>query len=71
MLYTPVPYEDIFLAPGLDGSVAGDQFYWQEVAGRLCQLRRGPDGRIRLERLLSTDPKDYLDARFAPGHFLS
>lgn len=28
---------------------------------------RQPDGRLRVDRMISTDPAAYLDERFAPG----
>ena len=62
MLYTTMPWEAIFpnrsdpdptaLAVILDGPPV--------------LIHRGRDGRARIERLLSTDPADYLDERFLP-----
>ncbi|CAB1128889.1 conserved protein of unknown function [Candidatus Hydrogenisulfobacillus filiaventi] len=40
------------------------------VDGRLCLVRRDPAGGWRLERLLSTDPADYLDGRWTPNRLL-
>jgi hypothetical protein len=66
MLYTPLAVEDIFR----DGDPP-DRFDWQTVGGRLCLVRIGADGRRRLERLVSTDPQDYLDAAWQPGQRLT
>ncbi|MBT9258545.1 MAG: YlzJ-like family protein [Clostridiales bacterium] len=43
-----------------------------EVAGRkvLCAPGEEP-GTFRIERLLSTDPMDFLDPRFQPGTWIS
>lgn len=35
--------------------------------GRQALCRREPDGRLRLERLLSTDPADFLRPEWVPG----
>jgi hypothetical protein len=61
VLYTPLAWEDIFPA---DLNAGPLQEVW--VDGRLCLARTGPDGVRRLERLLSTDPQDFLDPRFQP-----
>ncbi|MCI8622717.1 MAG: hypothetical protein HFG26_03545 [Provencibacterium sp.] len=37
--------------------------------GLLLEGRRTPEG-FRVDRLLSTDPAAYLDARYAPGSLL-
>jgi hypothetical protein len=37
------------------------------VEGRLMQVLPGQNGTGTLQRLLSTDPQDYLDPRWQPG----
>lgn len=37
------------------------------VDGRLMQVMPGQGGRGTVQRLLSTDPQDYLDPRWQPG----
>jgi hypothetical protein len=66
MLYTPLPPEDIW------GPLMGDvdSVHWDRHADRLCLARLGPRGERRLERLFSTNPRDYLDPRFQPGTLL-
>lgn len=65
VLYTPVAFEDIF-------AISPDPLSLSErwVRGRLCLVRLGPDGMARLERLVSTDPNDYLDPDFQPNTVL-
>ncbi|PSR23791.1 MAG: hypothetical protein C7B45_01910 [Sulfobacillus acidophilus] len=62
MLYTPVAVEDIF-ATIPDAQALSERW----VHGRLCLVRLGKDGMPRLERLISTDPDDYLDPAFQPN----
>ncbi len=62
ILYTPVPPETIF--PAADAPVAQR---WVTVEGRLCLVEPDPLGLPRIVRLGSTDPMDFLDARFQPG----
>lgn len=41
------------------------------VEGRLLQVLPGQNGRGTVQRLLSTDPQDYLDPRWQPGAAVS
>lgn len=66
MLYTIYPYESVF-----PQDFDEHPFVEMQVQGRLCLGRRGSDGITRLERLMSTDPADYLDPRFTPRTVLS
>jgi hypothetical protein len=61
ILYTPLALEDIFPPSPNEPAVIA-----VTLAGRLCLARQEADGRWVIERLLSTDPADYLDARFQP-----
>ena len=61
VLYTPLAMEDIFAVRPEDNPAMEIV-----VNGRLCLVRRGSDGTPRLERLLSTDPNDYLRMDFQP-----
>ena len=65
ILYTPVAMDEIFSAP-YDKSIITQRW----VHGRLCLIRRDSDGLERLERLLSTDPSDFLDPRFQPNSLI-
>lgn len=65
VLYTPVPLEDIFPADPAENSD-----FERYIDGRLCLVRRAGDGSLRLERLLSTNPDDYLDPRFSPNRLI-
>ncbi|MCL8208011.1 MAG: YlzJ-like family protein [Actinomycetia bacterium] len=69
ILYTPLAPEDVF-GWGWGGPPGDDRLELEDVAGRPCLVRTGADGRRRLERLLSTDPRDFLDPRFAPGRLV-
>lgn len=65
LLYTPMALEDIFPAQSDPNPLVE---LW--VDGRLCLLRRGSDGVSRLERLLSTDPRDYWNPEYQPGNVI-
>ncbi len=62
ILYTPLAMDDIFPSRPEDKVITQR---W--IHGRLCLVWRDDDGTDRLERLLSTDPSDYLDPRFQPN----
>jgi hypothetical protein len=64
ILYTLLAPEEIF---GWAAAAAADSVTCEEVEGRPCLVRTTQEGRRYLERLLSTDPQDFLDPRFAPG----
>lgn len=54
--------------PGLfAGSAAPEPLREAVWQGRRLLLRRDDQGRERIERVLSPDPADFLDGRFAPG----
>jgi hypothetical protein len=65
VLYTPLAPEDV-LGIGRAASDVSD-VRLAAVGGRPCLVRTGPDGCARIERLMSTDPADFLDPRFQPG----
>ncbi len=62
VLYTPLSGEDIFPDSKQELFLKA---LWLE--GRLCLVRRDDFGTMRVERLLSTDPADYLDPNFQPN----
>lgn len=64
ILYTPLAPEDIWPT---DPPVSLESCQTRMVSGRLCLIRVDTRGVPRLERLLSTDPQDYLDTRWQPG----
>ncbi|WP_028962917.1 YlzJ-like family protein [Sulfobacillus thermosulfidooxidans] len=66
MLYTPLAMEDIFSSQA-ETPWMGE--WW--IDGRLCLVRRDADGYVRLERLLSSDPQDFLDDRFQPNRIVA
>ncbi|HBQ95446.1 MAG: YlzJ-like family protein [Firmicutes bacterium] len=65
-LYTPLAIEDIFPEKPAASPV---REWW--IDGRLCLVRRDDDGYFRLERLVSSDPQDYLDQRFQPNRVVA
>lgn len=67
LLHTIVPFEAIFGSPGQAGALPSDT---ASPAGRECRVPGGLlelDGNGRVSRLISTDPRLYLDPRYAPG----
>lgn len=65
MLYSIIPPE-VVLRPA-DGPAA---VLWEEVeasGARRLILRRDADGRVVIERIISTEPRDYLDPALQPG----
>lgn len=66
VLYTPVALEEVWAGALRDDSAQ----CLAEVHQHTCLVRVGPDGQRRLERLLSTDPRDFLDPRLQPGQLL-
>ncbi len=66
MLYTTMPWETIFPSQCQETPI----LIMTTVHGRSCLVRRLEDGSRRIERLLSTDPADFLDDRFLPDTVL-
>lgn len=66
VLYTPLSLDDVF-----SGSQTPEGVFEAVIEGRRVLLRRGADGMARLERLLSTEPNDYLNPAFSPGTVLN
>lgn len=66
MLFTTMPWETIFPNQCQETPI----LMMTTVHGRPCLVRRLEDGSRRIERLLSTDPADFLDARFLPDTLL-
>lgn len=62
MMWTIVPAEALFDEGDESGSVAE-----MSAEGATVVWRRGSDGRRRVERLLSTNPKHYLRPEWQPG----
>lgn len=65
MLYTPVAMEDIYPTD----AVLTDMREYQ-VNGRIVIARRDRQDQWRLERLVSTDPQDYLDPQYQPQNLI-
>ncbi|MGE5598444.1 MAG: YlzJ-like family protein [Bacteroidota bacterium] len=63
-LYTVIPAEIIF-ASDEEGEVAEERLV--EKDGVRFLARRDGTGGMVLSRLLSTDPRDFLDRRWEPG----
>ncbi|MDI3317284.1 MAG: YlzJ-like family protein [Bacillota bacterium] len=69
MLWTIAPPEMIW-GEGWSRVAKPPSYEEAQVGGRRLLVERGADGRRRVVRLLSTDPADFLDARFQPGTVL-
>lgn len=63
VLWTAIPLE-LVLDPGYGQPPAAVPL---QVDGRQIQARPLGDGRAVVQRLISTRPSDYLDARWQPG----
>jgi len=64
VLYSIMPPEDVLFDIAPRGAMVEAPL--GDGAGTLL-LRVGADGRLVVDRLLSTDPRRYLDRRLAPG----
>jgi len=64
MLYTPLAVEDIF--PTEEKA----KVKLVQYEGRMVYVSEGESGEIQLERLLSTNPNDYLNQSYNPGTIL-
>lgn len=65
MLWSVMP--ENLVMQGLD---AGLEPEYGLAGSCLCRFRRGADGNCVIERLISTDPADYLRRELAPGQRL-
>lgn len=63
LLYTIVPQEVIF-----EGMVKDDDTTYKQINYMGCEMIVKDSGdKYIVERLLSTDPQDYLNEKFQPG----
>lgn len=62
MLYTIVPYDDIFSETD---SIANRQEI--TIGGVIMQFEPGEGNLGKISRLISTNPQDYLNPRYQPG----
>jgi len=63
ILWTAIPLELV-----LDGLVPAEAPRLEmRVGGRILQVVQGEGGSGTIERLISTDPQDYLDPSLQPG----
>lgn len=63
ILWTAMPVEMVVQGLEPQGPAAMEMM----VDGRLLQVLPGQNGQGTVQRLLSTDPQDYLDPRWQPG----
>ncbi|HWI66166.1 MAG TPA: YlzJ-like family protein [Symbiobacteriaceae bacterium] len=63
LLWTALPVEMVVQGLEPDAPAAMEMM----VEGRLLQVLPGQNGTGTVQRLLSTDPMDYLDPRWQPG----
>ncbi|HLR07983.1 MAG TPA: YlzJ-like family protein [Bacillota bacterium] len=67
ILYTPLASTDIF--PHEEKDLANRQCISYE--GKSMYVEQNKEGSYQLLQLLSTDPNDFLDARYTPGTIIS
>lgn len=67
MLYTPMPLEIVFQNLGQDDIKMVNQI----KNGVPIQIMVSKDGTARIERILSTNPQDYLNAELQPGQVIT
>lgn len=67
MLYTIMPMEVVFGPPPGESQPEVLSVVASVGGGVRALVQPLPDGRARLERLLSTDPADYLRSDLIPG----
>lgn len=67
VMWTAMPLELVLdgMAPDVQSCVE------VTVEGRLLQVLPGANGQGTVQRLISTDPQDYLDPRWQPGSQVS
>ncbi|MEW6572489.1 MAG: YlzJ-like family protein [Bacillota bacterium] len=65
ILYTPIPLELV-----MEGSEPARRFREGAVGGVPVMIEEVSPGRGRLERVLSTDPFDYLNPALSPGNLV-
>jgi len=63
IIYSPVPPEMLWH----DAKQADFQLVEEVIAGIPVQIRINPDNSYQVERVLSTDPYDYLQPACQPG----
>lgn len=67
MLFSIIPPEDVW-AGAQDGGPAAGATQWLPIGrGAIVYLRQDPRHGICIERLISMEPRDYLDPRWQPG----
>ena len=64
MLYSVTPPEDVW---NPQGPASGPLLLWRRHGSRMLCLRLLADGQAQVERLISTEPRDFLDPSFGPG----
>jgi hypothetical protein len=69
MLYTIIPLEVVLKGVEDDAEIKGREIITYQ--GVVMEAIHQSDGRYRIERILSTDPMIYLDARFQPGSIIT
>lgn len=72
-LYTIVPIEYIFGEMEDDGDYSQEKFHEVEIkkgqTSIMCQSL--PSGEMRVNRIISTNPQDYLKTDWQPGSIVS
>ncbi|MGC8489150.1 MAG: YlzJ-like family protein [Clostridia bacterium] len=64
MWYTPLPFEDVW-GPLQERALAPLELV--DAGDLMLLVRREADGSRRVERILSTNPRHFMDDRYQPG----
>lgn len=66
IIYSPLPTEQI-----LDGWDRQETPVEMRAGGRVMEVMPAGEGQVRIVRLISPDPQDYLNPQWAPGQMVS
>ncbi len=64
VIYSPMPVELMF-----PSQIPTNRHYIQKE-GRLMEVELLDFNQAKIVRIISTDPRDYLDDKYQPGNFL-
>jgi len=68
IIYTPLSETDVF---PLEQDEQLQNRHFISYEGKMMYVKKTTDGQYQLLQLMSTDPQDYLNAKYTPGSILS